>query len=43
MLGWMDWEWEQHVSAIPALDELTINNCKLQRLPAGLAQHAYAS
>ncbi|CAL4918460.1 unnamed protein product [Urochloa decumbens] len=35
-----EWEWEQHVPAMPALEELLINNCKLQRLPAGLAQHA---
>ncbi|RCV41416.1 hypothetical protein SETIT_9G134300v2, partial [Setaria italica] len=40
MLGWIEWEWEQHVLAMPALEELTIRNCKLQRLPAGLAQHA---
>ncbi|XP_072151585.1 putative disease resistance protein At3g14460, partial [Setaria viridis] len=40
MLGWTEWEWEQHVPAMPALEELTIRNCKLQRLPAGLAQHA---
>ncbi|KAK8444420.1 hypothetical protein SEVIR_9G133300v4 [Setaria viridis] len=40
MLGWTEWEWEHHVPAMPALEELTIRNCKLQRLPAGLAQHA---
>ncbi|CAL4943817.1 unnamed protein product [Urochloa decumbens] len=40
MLGWTEWEWEQHVPAMPALEELSIINCKLQRLPAGLAQHA---
>ncbi|CAN6292093.1 unnamed protein product [Urochloa humidicola] len=42
MLGWTEWEWEweQHVLAMPALEKLLIDNCKLQRLPAGLAQHA---
>jgi Leucine-rich repeat (LRR) protein len=40
MLEWTEWEWEQHVPAMPALEALVINNCKLQRLPAGLAQHA---
>jgi len=42
MLGWSEWEWEweQHVPAMPALEVLEIRNCKLQRLPAGLAQHA---
>uniref|UniRef100_K4AMS8 Uncharacterized protein n=1 Tax=Setaria italica TaxID=4555 RepID=K4AMS8_SETIT len=40
MLGWTEWEWEHHVPAMPALEELTIRNGKLQRLPAGLAQHA---
>ncbi|RCV41419.1 hypothetical protein SETIT_9G134600v2, partial [Setaria italica] len=40
MLGWTNWEWEQHVPAMPTLEELTIRNCKLQHLPAGLAYHA---
>ncbi|PUZ37545.1 hypothetical protein GQ55_9G128400 [Panicum hallii var. hallii] len=40
MLEWTEWEWEQHVPAMPALEVLVISNCKLQRLPAGLAQHA---
>jgi len=40
MLGWTEWEWKQHVPEMPALEELKIKNCKLQRLPAGLAQHA---
>ncbi|CAL4935318.1 unnamed protein product [Urochloa decumbens] len=40
MLGWTEWEWEQHVPAMPALEQLSIINCKLQRLPAALAQHA---
>ncbi|CAL4943822.1 unnamed protein product [Urochloa decumbens] len=40
MLGWTEWEWEQHVPAMPTLEKLLIDNCKLQRLPAGLAQHA---
>uniref|UniRef100_K4A697 NB-ARC domain-containing protein n=1 Tax=Setaria italica TaxID=4555 RepID=K4A697_SETIT len=40
MLGWTQWEWEQHVPAMPALEELSIGDCKLQRLPSGLAHHA---
>lgn len=40
MLGWTEWKWEQHILAMPALEELIINNCKLQNLPAGLAHHA---
>ena len=40
MLEWTEWEWEQHVPAMPALEELMIQDCELQRLPAGLAQHA---
>jgi Leucine-rich repeat (LRR) protein len=40
MLGWTNWEWEQHVPAMPALEELWIENCKLKRLPAGFSHHA---
>ncbi|CAL4935320.1 unnamed protein product [Urochloa decumbens] len=40
MLGWTEWEWEHNVPAMSALEELMIVNCKLQRLPAGLARHA---
>jgi hypothetical protein len=40
MLGWTEWEWEQHVAAMPALEELSVYDSKLQRLPVGLAHHA---
>jgi Leucine-rich repeat (LRR) protein len=40
MLRWTEWEWEQHAAAMPALKELTIWNCILQRLPPGLSYHA---
>lgn len=40
MLGWTEWEWEQRVPAMPILEDLHIDNCKLQRLPTGLAHHA---
>ncbi|XP_039778129.1 putative disease resistance protein RGA3 [Panicum virgatum] len=40
MPEWTEWEWKQHVPAMPALQELMIRNCKLQHLPAGLAHHA---
>ncbi|KAJ1294110.1 hypothetical protein BS78_01G121000 [Paspalum vaginatum] len=40
LLGWTQWEWEQHTPAMPALEQLSICVCNLQRLPAGLAHHA---
>ncbi|CAL4926743.1 unnamed protein product [Urochloa decumbens] len=40
MLRWTEWEWEQHVPAMPVLEKIWVQNCKLQCLPAGLAQHA---
>ncbi|KAJ1294108.1 hypothetical protein BS78_01G120800, partial [Paspalum vaginatum] len=40
MLGWTEWEWEKQVPAMPVLEELRVEGCKLQRLPAGLAHHA---
>ncbi|CAL4918454.1 unnamed protein product [Urochloa decumbens] len=41
MLRWTKWEWEQQVKAMPVLENLFIEHCKLHHLPAGLAQHAY--
>ncbi|CAL4926742.1 unnamed protein product [Urochloa decumbens] len=41
MLRWTKWEWEQQVKAMPVLESLFIEHCKLHHLPAGLAQHAY--
>uniref|UniRef100_A0A0A9B2J8 AAA+ ATPase domain-containing protein n=1 Tax=Arundo donax TaxID=35708 RepID=A0A0A9B2J8_ARUDO len=40
MLGWTEWDWEQDIAAMPVLEVLVIEGCKLQRLPAGLAHHA---
>ncbi|CAN6309789.1 unnamed protein product [Urochloa humidicola] len=41
MLRWTKWEWEQQVKAMPVLENLFIEHCKLHHLPAGLAHHAY--
>jgi hypothetical protein len=40
MLGWTEWDWEQHAPAMPLLEGFFIDNCKLERLPPGLAHHA---
>ncbi|KAL6637114.1 hypothetical protein ACP70R_024686 [Stipagrostis hirtigluma subsp. patula] len=40
MLGWTEWEWEQEIKAMTALEGLMISNCKLKHLPPGLAHHA---
>jgi Leucine-rich repeat (LRR) protein len=42
MLRWRVWEWGQQARAMPALEELSIHNCKLTHLPCGLARHAGA-
>nr|CAB3498924.1 unnamed protein product [Digitaria exilis] len=40
MPGWTEWDWEHRAPAMPVIEVILINNCKLQRLPAGLAHHA---
>ncbi|XP_066334123.1 putative disease resistance protein RGA3 [Miscanthus floridulus] len=40
MSGWTEWDWEQQIPAMPALEGLTIDGCKLHRLPPGLSRHA---
>ncbi|TVU45638.1 hypothetical protein EJB05_05129 [Eragrostis curvula] len=40
MPGLREWDWEEQVPGMPVLDSLTIDNCKLERLPPGLAHHA---
>lgn len=40
MFEWTEWEWEQHVVAMPVLESLRVQHCKLQCFPIGLAHHA---
>uniref|UniRef100_A0ACD5XZC8 Uncharacterized protein n=2 Tax=Avena sativa TaxID=4498 RepID=A0ACD5XZC8_AVESA len=37
---WEEWEWEENMQAMPALEKLTINVCKLRCIPPGLSFHA---
>lgn len=37
MPRWRVWEWEDQLLRMPVLDSLTVRNCKLHRLPRGLA------
>ncbi|XBI42609.1 hypothetical protein VPH35_126919 [Triticum aestivum] len=37
-----EWEWEEQVQAMPRLETIQLNNCKLSRFPPGFASNARA-
>ncbi|XP_045085166.1 uncharacterized protein [Aegilops tauschii subsp. strangulata] len=42
MVKWEEWVWEKQLNAMPALEELLVDNCKLRSFPPGLAFRARA-
>ena len=37
VMEWREWDWDEQVQAMPVLQSLRIDSCKLRRLPPGLA------
>ncbi|KAK8444415.1 hypothetical protein SEVIR_9G132700v4 [Setaria viridis] len=40
VMEWREWDWDEQVRAMPVLQSLRIDSCKLRRLPPGLACQA---